>query len=107
MDWSVITNIGEPEVTEFLKFWAQGTAAILGLVTAAEIMLRVLAWWEHRKTDTPRPLMPKDAPANFVLFLHALLIEGIVGIGAVLGGLALGQHLTHWHIPFNIYTIPL
>ena len=42
---------------------------------AAEIMLRVLAWWEHRKTETPRPLMPKDAPANFVLFLHALLIE--------------------------------
>src|SRR3569623_483449 len=91
MDWSAIANIGEPEVKEFLHFWAQGTAAILGLVIAAEIMLRVLAWWEHRKTETPRPLMPKDAPANFVLFLHALLIEGIVGFGSIAGGHALGQ----------------
>jgi len=107
MDWSAITNIGQPEVEEFLHFWAQGTAAILGLVIAAEIMLRVLAWWEHRKTETPRPLMPKDAPANFVLFLHALLIDGIWGNGLILAGLYLGQSLTHWHVPFNIYTIPI
>ena len=91
MDWSVIANIGQPEAEEFFHFWAQGTAAILGLVIAAEIMLRVLAWWEHRGTDTPRPLMPKDAPANFVLFLHALLIEGIFGIAAIGGGLALAS----------------
>jgi sterol desaturase/sphingolipid hydroxylase (fatty acid hydroxylase superfamily) len=107
MDWSVITNIGEPEVKEFLKFWAQGTAAILGLLIAAEIMLRVLGWWEHRKTDTPRPLVPEDAPANFVLFLHAILIDGIWGNGLILATLYLGQRLTTWHIPFNLYTIPI
>ncbi len=107
MDWSVITNIGEPEVKEFLKFWAQGTAAILGLLIAAEIMLRVLGWWEHRKTDMPRPLVPEDAPANFVLFLHAILIDGIWGNGLILATLYLGQRLTTWHIPFNLYTIPV
>ncbi|MDB5397159.1 MAG: hypothetical protein JWM91_4665 [Rhodospirillales bacterium] len=107
MDWSGITNIGEPEVAEFLKFWAQGTAAILGLVIASEIMLRALAWWEHRKDETPRPLVPHDAPANFVLFLHSILIDGIWGNGLILAGLYLGQRLSHWHIPFNLYTIPL
>jgi hypothetical protein len=76
MDWSVITNIGEPEVKEFVKFWLQGSGAILSLLIAAEILLRALGWWEHRKTDTPRSLVPEDAPANFVLFLHSILIDG-------------------------------
>jgi len=76
-------------------------------VLAAEIMLRTSNWWTHRNTDNPRPLMPKDAPANFALFLHAILIEGIVGNGLVLGALALGARLSHWHIPFNLYTLPL
>jgi sterol desaturase/sphingolipid hydroxylase (fatty acid hydroxylase superfamily) len=107
MDWSSITNIGEPEVTEFMKFWFQGAAAILGLVLAAEILLRVAGWWAHRNTDTPRPLVPRDAPANFVLFLHSILIDVIFGNALILGGLMLGSRLTHWHIPFNLYTIPL
>jgi sterol desaturase/sphingolipid hydroxylase (fatty acid hydroxylase superfamily) len=107
MDWASITNIGLPEVQEFLKFWAQGTAAILGLVIAAEIMLRALAWWEHRGTDTPRPLVARDAPANFVLFVHSILIDVIWGNGLILAALYLGQRFSHWHVPFNLYTIPL
>ena len=107
MDWSIITKIGQPEVEEFLKFWAQGTAAILGLVIASEIMLRALGWWEHRNDPTPRPLVPHDAPANFVLFVHAILIDVIWGNGVILAALYLGQRYTSWHIPFNLYTIPL
>jgi len=107
MDWTGIAGIGEAEVAEFMKFWAQGTAAILGLVLAAEIMLRASAWWTHRNTDNPRPLMPKDAPANFVLFLHAILIDGIFGNAAILAGLYFGARISHWHVPFNLYTLPL
>ncbi len=107
MDLSGIAGINEADVKEFMTFWAQGTAAILGLVLAAEIMLRALAWWEHRKTDTPRPLVARDAPANFVLFIHALLIDGIYGNGLQLAALYLGSRLSHWHIPFNLYTLPL
>jgi sterol desaturase/sphingolipid hydroxylase (fatty acid hydroxylase superfamily) len=107
MDWSVITNIGEPEVKEFVKFWLQGSGAILSLLIAAEILLRALGWWEHRKTDTPRSLVPEDAPANFVLFLHSILIDGIWGNALIFAALTLGSKLTTWHIPFNIYTIPL
>ena len=107
MDWTSLGAIGQPEVAEFIKFWAQGTAAILGLVIAAEILLRVFGWWEHRNTDTPRPLVARDAPANFVLFLHSILIEGLFGNAAILGGLALGSRISHWHIPFNLYTLPL
>src|ERR1700722_14247829 len=107
MDWSAITNIGEPEVKEFVTFWLQGSGAILSLLIAAEILLRVLGWWEHRNTDTPRPLVPEDAPANFVLFLHSILIDGIWGNALILAALVLGSKLTTWHIPFNIYTIPL
>lgn len=107
MDFSSIAAIGEPEVKEFLKFWAQGTAAILSILIAAEILLRVLGWWEHRKDENPRPLVPHDAPANFVLFMHAILIDGIFGNALILAALYAGQSLTSWHIPFNIYTIPL
>jgi sterol desaturase/sphingolipid hydroxylase (fatty acid hydroxylase superfamily) len=107
MDWSSITSIGVPEVQEFLKFWAQGTAAILSILIATEIMLRLLGWWEHRNTDTPRPLVPHDAPANFVLFMHAILIDGIWGNGLILASLALGAKLSHWHVPFNLYTMPI
>jgi len=87
MDLSVITNIGEPEVRQFVTFWLQGSGAILSLLIAAEILLRVLGWWEHRNTDTPRPLVPEDAPANFVLFLHSILIDGIWGNALVLAAL--------------------
>lgn len=107
MDWSAIANLNEQDMTVFMRYWAQGTGAILSLVLAAEIMLRVLGWWEHRKSETPRPLVPRDAPANFVLFVHALLIDGIFGNGLILAGLMLGAHLSNWHIPFNIYTLPL
>jgi sterol desaturase/sphingolipid hydroxylase (fatty acid hydroxylase superfamily) len=107
VDWSSIAHINEADLALFMKFWAQGTAAILGLCLAAEILLRTLAWWEHRKTGTPRPLVAPDAPANFVLFVHSLLIEGIVGNAAILGGLYFGSRISHWHIPFNLYTLPL
>ncbi len=107
MDWAQITAIGEPEVAEFMKFWGQGTAAILGLLIAAEILLSAAAWWAHRNTDTPRALVSRDAPANFVLFVQAILIDVIVGNGAILAALVLGSRVSHWHIPFNLYTIPL
>ncbi len=106
MDWSSVANISEADLAEFMKFWAQGTAAILGLVIAAEIMLRALAWWEHRNTDIPRPLVARDAPANFVLFIHSLLIDGIFGTAAIAAGLEFGSRISHWHIPFNIWTLP-
>ena len=55
MDWSVIANINQDDVSQFVKFWLQGSGAILSLLIAGEILLRVLGWWEHRNTDTPRP----------------------------------------------------
>jgi sterol desaturase/sphingolipid hydroxylase (fatty acid hydroxylase superfamily) len=107
MDWSQVAAIGEPEVAEFLKFWGQGTAAILGLLIAAEILLSVAAWWSYRKTDTPHALVSRDAPANFVLFVQSILIDGIVGNAVILGALVFGSRISHWHIPFNLYTLPL
>jgi sterol desaturase/sphingolipid hydroxylase (fatty acid hydroxylase superfamily) len=107
MDWSSITDINEANVAAFMKFWYQGAAAILGLVLAAEILLRALAWWEHRKTDAPRPLVARDAPANFVLFAHSILIDGIFGTAIIGSGLEFGHHISSWHIPFNLYTLPL
>jgi sterol desaturase/sphingolipid hydroxylase (fatty acid hydroxylase superfamily) len=106
MDWSGIA-INETNLGEFMKFWYQGAAAILGVLLAVEILLRVTAWWEHRKTKAPRPLVARDAPANFVLFAHSILIDGIIGNGLVLGGLYLGSSISRWHIPFNLYTLPV
>jgi sterol desaturase/sphingolipid hydroxylase (fatty acid hydroxylase superfamily) len=107
MHWSDIANVNEAQIKTLIDFWAQGTAAILSLVLAAEIILRAAAWWENRKTATPRPLVARDAPANFVLFVHSILIDVIFGNALILAGLFLGQRLTGWHIPFNLYTIPL
>jgi sterol desaturase/sphingolipid hydroxylase (fatty acid hydroxylase superfamily) len=107
MHWSDIASVDEKQIKTLIDFWAQGTAAILSLVLAAEISLRLIAWWEHRKTETPRPLVARDAPANFVLFVHSILIDVIFGNALILGGLYLGQRFTHWHVPFNLYTIPL
>ena len=106
MDWVRIAGIGENEVRDFLHFWGQGTAAILGLLIAAEILLSVAAWWSYRKTDSPRALVSPDAPANFVLFVQSILIDGIVGNAAILGALVFGSRISQWHIPFNLYTIP-
>ena len=107
MDWAQIGAIGETEVGEFLKYWGQGTAAILGLLLAAEIMLSFAGWWNYRRTGTPRRLVSPDAPANFVLFVHAILIDVILGNAAILAALVFGSRITHWHIPFNVYTLPL
>ncbi len=60
----------------------------------------------YRKTDTPRALVSRDAPANFVLFIQSILIDGIVGNAAILGALMFGARISHWHIPFNLYTLP-
>jgi len=107
VDWSRIANIDVNDVQLFTKYWLQGTAAILGLVIAGEILIRAAAWWEHRNTDAPRPLVARDAPANFVLFIHSLLIDGIVGTAAIGAGLAFGARISHWHIPFSLWTLPL
>jgi sterol desaturase/sphingolipid hydroxylase (fatty acid hydroxylase superfamily) len=107
MDWERIVSIGEPQVQQFVRFWAQGTAAILTLLIAAEILLSVAAWWTYRKTDTPKALVSPDAPANFVLFVQSILIDVVAGNAAIFGALAIGSRTSHWHIPFNLYTIPL
>ncbi|HTJ63973.1 MAG TPA: sterol desaturase family protein [Alphaproteobacteria bacterium] len=107
MDWARLTAIGEREVGTYISYWMQGTAAILSILLAAEILLSVAAWWTYRKTDTPRALVSPDAPANFVLFVQSIIIDVFIGNAAILGALVLGSRLTHWHIPFNIYTIPL
>lgn len=107
IDWASISGIGYDQVSLFMRYWFQGTGATLGLVLAAEIILRAANWWAHRKDEVPRALMPKDAPANFVLSLHALAIDFGFGNAAILAGLWFGSRLTHWHIPFNLYTLPL
>jgi sterol desaturase/sphingolipid hydroxylase (fatty acid hydroxylase superfamily) len=106
MDWSQVAAIGESEVKEFMRYWGQGTAAILGTLIAAEILFSVAAWWSYRKTEAPRALVSPDAPANFVLFVQSILIDGIAGNAVILGALAFGARISHWHIPFNLYTIP-
>ena len=37
--------------------------------------------WLGRPYDEAVRLISKDAPANFVLSLHAFIIEGVVGLG--------------------------
>ncbi len=94
------------KTSEFPHFWGQGTAAILSILIATEILLSVAAWWSYRRTDTPRSLVSPDAPANFVLFAQSILIDGIVGNAAILGALVFGSRISRWHVPFNLYTIP-
>jgi len=107
MDWASIANITEADVQGFMKYWYPGVGAVLGLVLAIEILIRTFSWWTHRNTDTPRDLISKDAPANFALSIHARIIDGTIGVATVLAATTFGSKLSHWHIPFNLYTLPL
>jgi sterol desaturase/sphingolipid hydroxylase (fatty acid hydroxylase superfamily) len=106
----LLTSIGAidtSDVEAFMKFWFTGTGAILGLVLAAEILIRLFSWIGDRHTPGRKRLISKDAPANFVLALHAFIIEGAVGLAAEGGAAYAGASISHWHIPFNGYTIIL
>jgi sterol desaturase/sphingolipid hydroxylase (fatty acid hydroxylase superfamily) len=102
-----LPDITEADLAEFIKFWLQGSASILFMLISGEILIRAGAWWVHRKDETPRTLVSKDAPANFVLFIISILIEGVAGTAAIAAGLKLGSEVSHWHIPFTIWTIPV
>ena len=45
-------------------------------------LIRLFTWLGDRNTPGRKRLISKDAPANFVLSLHAYIIEGVVGFGA-------------------------
>lgn len=107
MNLASIGAIGEADVQEFMKFWFTGVGAILGLVIAAEILIRTFTWLGDRNTPGRKRLISKDAPANFVLSLHAFIIEGVVGFGAEIAAATAGASISTWHIPFNGYTLVL
>lgn len=99
--------ITEADVKSFIDYWFPGAASILGLVIAGEILIRALAWWVSRDTDQQPALVSRDAPANFVLSLISRTMDGLIGGATIYGAAVIGSHLSHWHIPFNGYTIPL
>lgn len=83
---------------EMFALFQAGGGTLLLIALACEMFLR---WNEGRK------LLPRDGPANAVLFLFGPVLEGVVGNAILVGGLLFLYNLTPLRVPINGWTLPL
>lgn len=83
---------------EVFKIWGVGAAGALGFALLTELFLR---WQEGGK------LLPKDGPANSVLFFFGPIMEGLIANAFLVAVLLLVYHLTPLRVPITPWTLIL